>query len=365
MLNTIHDYKIYDKEILMVLKRDISVIYGLPGELSNLHNTDTELKNRLDIVQGDANTNGSIEKAKADALAYTDSKVKDLVDNHITPLENKMAIVQGDENTEGSIKKAKADAIAYTDTPSNNENPIIRLETLLWGGDELTFVAPAWLGFELLQNFYQTVEMKLKGEKQAFTHAAGIVFCHAKSPIRLMRQLANALADHNKNNYPDGREYNYWDYIILESTDYPSNNNIDDFFTQQYASLGIEKDRKPLRPAINWHKSKQTLNKLIQNEQLPKGQLYKILQQVDKTEAPTASWNDLNQTDYSPTTAQEKQEKRLLDISKGKLKNKLPKLAKNLFDLDINQPKQRLMFWVHLIETWDYLLPRCKKGDEQ
>lgn len=322
------------------------------------HENYAKLHNKIAVIYLDGN---SFSKKQRDFIQKEKEQSQEQAQQDFdTLIQNKRNdyLINLLQNMVCNIDNHFPDAIADAQNP--NELPIIRLETLLWGGDELTFVVPAWLGFEVLQNFYQEVEMKPEGEKKAFTHAAGIVFCHAKSPIRLMRQLANALADHNKNNYPDGREHNYWDYIILESIDYPTNNNIDDFFTQQYASLGIEKDRKPLRPAINWHKNKETLNKLIQDEQLSKGQLYKILQQVDKTEDSTASWDDLNQTTYTANTAQEKQEQQLIKISKGKLTNKLPKLAKDIFDLDINHPKQRLMFWVHLIETWDYLLPQSK-----
>lgn len=312
-----------------------------------------KLNNKIAVIYLDGNSfskkqRALINAAKDQEQAQTD--FDDLIQNKrndylISLLQNMIC----------NIDNRFPDAITGVD-----KAPIIRLETLLWGGDELTFVVPAWLGFELLQNFYHEVEIKPKGEK-AFTHAAAIVFCRAKSPIRLMRQLATALAEHNKNHYPDGREHNYWDYISLESIDYPSNNHIQDFFTQHYAKLGIENERKPLRPATNWHQSKEKLNALINKNELPKGQLYKILQKTNKNENPTASWNDLNSNEYTSETAQGKQEQRLLQVSKGNLKDKLPLLAKDLFDLDINQPKQRLMFWVHLIETWDYLLPQRKE----
>jgi hypothetical protein len=57
-----------------------------------------------------------------------------------------------------------------------------RLETLLWGGDELIWVLPAWQGWRVVQLFY-TASAKWKFENKPLTHAGGIVFCHHKANI--------------------------------------------------------------------------------------------------------------------------------------------------------------------------------------
>jgi len=76
----------------------------------------------------------------------------------------------------------------------------LRLETLLWGGDELIWVVPAWKGWETWQAFFDTVSRwpawKFDGKITfPLTHAAGLVFCHANAPIHRITGLAHELAD--------------------------------------------------------------------------------------------------------------------------------------------------------------------------
>ncbi len=67
-----------------------------------------------------------------------------------------------------------------------------RFETLLWGGDEMIWVVPAWHGWWLLSFALERMAgWKFKGEP--LHHAAGLVFCHAKAPIRRITKLAEAL----------------------------------------------------------------------------------------------------------------------------------------------------------------------------
>lgn len=79
----------------------------------------------------------------------------------------------------------------------------LRLETLLWGGDEVTFVMPACLGMVFARGFFDITSgwtMPVGGKAEPLTHAAGLVFCHHKTPIRQARQLAHDLADIAKDN---------------------------------------------------------------------------------------------------------------------------------------------------------------------
>lgn len=73
----------------------------------------------------------------------------------------------------------------------------LRLETLLWGGDELMFVIPAWLALAALQGFFAATRgWQIKGPKgnHDLTHAAGLVICHHKTPIRQAKRIAEELA---------------------------------------------------------------------------------------------------------------------------------------------------------------------------
>lgn len=68
------------------------------------------------------------------------------------------------------------------------------LETLLWGGDELIWVVPAWQGWKTLWLFYQQ-SRKWNFEGHPLTHAGGIVFCHHNAPIHRITALAKGLAE--------------------------------------------------------------------------------------------------------------------------------------------------------------------------
>ncbi|MCK5726928.1 MAG: hypothetical protein KAH22_08910 [Thiotrichaceae bacterium] len=254
--------------------------------------------------------------------------------------------------------------------PSDNKTSILRLETLLWGGDEMTIVVPAWLGFELMQMFFEETSdwnIKSEGKEIPLTHAAGLVLCSAKSPIRIMRDLAESIANDIKEN--SGRDENRWNYIILESIDYPSNNSFEDYWKQRYQAVGLDKT-KPLLPpkASDWIDQKQKLQKLILLGDLPRGQLYHIAQAIQNDQKASIQEQNLLWDDFfkpkikCPTTTEQAQkEQRLLQLGDAKtqrrLKAELPSIAKHLFSLALDDSIQRARFWIHLIETWDYLIP--------
>jgi hypothetical protein len=73
----------------------------------------------------------------------------------------------------------------------------LRFETLMWGGDELCFVMPAWLGLAFVEVFRKaTAGWNHCGK--ALTHGIGVVFCDHKTPIRLSRRVAKLIADKAK-----------------------------------------------------------------------------------------------------------------------------------------------------------------------
>jgi len=106
----------------------------ITDETNQRVNGDNSLDARLDVVQGDENTAGSILKAIKDAKAYTDQKALDADANLINAinaettlrinadasltasdgsLDARLDVVQGDENTAGSILKSLKDAKEY------------------------------------------------------------------------------------------------------------------------------------------------------------------------------------------------------------------------------------------------------------
>jgi hypothetical protein len=81
--------------------------------------------------------------------------------------------------------------------------PRIRLETLLWGGDEMVFAVPAWRGWELvgvLEKALRRFSYKA-GRAQVetyLTHSIGLCFTNVKTPVRQMSAMADELSDSAK-----------------------------------------------------------------------------------------------------------------------------------------------------------------------
>lgn len=88
---------------------------------------------------------------------------------------------------------------------NRNRDPndkLLRFETLLYGGDDMTFVVPAWLGWWLALAFfaysgdwsvaYRDKETE-KTEKAPMQFSAGLVFASYKTPIRALKKVASDL----------------------------------------------------------------------------------------------------------------------------------------------------------------------------
>lgn len=73
----------------------------------------------------------------------------------------------------------------------------LRFETLLFGGDDICFVFPAWGAFALmarLQEILAALAAPVAGNRQPLTFKAGMVIADRKSPIRDLRHVAEELA---------------------------------------------------------------------------------------------------------------------------------------------------------------------------
>ena len=78
----------------------------------------------------------------------------------------------------------------------------LRFETLMFGGDEVCLVCPAWLGWSLVGKLLQIFAgMRVpfapgsSDPGQKVTFAVGMAFAHHKSPIRDLREMASSLSD--------------------------------------------------------------------------------------------------------------------------------------------------------------------------
>jgi hypothetical protein len=215
---------------------------------------------------------------------------------------------------------------------------------LLWGGDEMLFVVPAWKGFELLDLFYKTSEdwqITIANKTEPLTHAGGIVFCPHNTPIYKIRELAQQLADGVKN-HPDGlgRKGNYFNYLTLESIDYPAE-SLTDFFAHKYNNLAEYRGYLP-------PKNLATLRNCRDLDLIPKSQAYTMAQAAC----------DLDMDNQETVDEYDKRYQRLLAISEQPeaLKELIKKLTALFYMPENSAEKVRqAMMWIHLVELWDYL----------
>lgn len=322
------------------------------------------------------------EPLKIDSLNFTDN-LKDLASHtKFNNLNNKMAVIYFDGNNFSHIQQAYIHSKVNSDGLSEEDAQIefdvliksyrrmflyellkffevnknaanhgdyffecdgqlqARLETLIWGGDEILLVVPAWLGMDVLQLFYRVSQDWKIGENR-LTHAGGIVFTQCNSPINKIQSLAIELADSIKNSGDSivGRRQNYYDYLVLESIDYPTE-ALNDFFKTKYDhdphNNSLSRARQYLKPsALAWDD--------VQAD-LPKSQFHRFVQ-----EAVAGSFHDNSDA----------VEQSLTRLNKNITQEQQHKLNA-LFNAHFTQQDNEHLLWpyIHFLELWDYLSPQ-------
>ena len=212
-------------------------------EIATLNSHQSHLKsleNKLAILYFDGNGFGGIQNELEDSCELY--KFDRLVQKRRKKwLKNLIETIRTDEDFKITIKRKKQTLDA------------IRLEVLLWGGDEIILAVPAWKGMHVLQHFYQFQRSFPRYNNKNLTHAGGLVFCHARTPIQRMQELAQEIADHIKDAHLDkidkySPDADLYDYVVLESVDYP---------TQSWKSL-LKKNMENLLKNTGNHKSRLT-----------------------------------------------------------------------------------------------------------
>jgi len=238
--------------------------------------------------------------------------------------------------------------VGFTDTLTENNE--LRLETLIWGGDEMLLVVPAWLGFDIIELFYQLSDTWCfstrsgSNDKIPLTHSGGLVFCSAKTPLPKMRSLAISLADRLKEMKHVGRQ-NCFDYQVLESIDYPVEDSLNAYFESRYGKK-MAASRFPIHPDIHWVcKNRERTRKIL--DTVPKGPIYRIAEYLTNDQPIEASSSIGRLASLmGPRDYQE-----LTDLLSALFRPLNPDSLEETGDPDNNWQ------WLHLIELWDYLAP--------
>lgn len=178
------------------------------------------LNNKLAVIYLDGNGFGNFQKScgTADDLQTFDKEIKGKRKAFLKALfEEKIC------KDDGWLFKGK-------------EGDEYRFEILLWGGDEMIFVVPAWKGWESLLFFYQQTKTWEYNGNPLF-HAGGLVFCHHKAHIHRITALAKELAEMAKLD----RKRNLFVVKALESFDHIGQDT-EGYFKAQAEKITGEKD---------------------------------------------------------------------------------------------------------------------------
>lgn len=209
---------------------------------------------------------------------------------------------------------------------ADKDKTLVRLETLLWGGDEIIWIAPAWKGWWLAQKFYELAERYIQHNDQALRHGAGLVFCHHNAPIARIDTLARNLA----NQFAKKAEFktsNKIAYEILESFDH-AGTNLHQYRAKQLAEQGSIDDL------------------LIDAENI--AILSNCVRQLKSLDFPHRKIHQILATKRQCDTAK-------TEMLEGKLRASIGTEGNSLLDEFLSRHSQDSPAgWQHLANFWDY-----------
>ena len=239
-------------------------------------------------------------------------------------------------------------------------NGLIRLETLLWGGDEIKLIVPAWLGWTVATLFFKTVvDLDLKFENKDLTYAMGMVLTHHKNPIRNIDNVAGILVDAIKEEFvtepmQKAPQYhkqwgNRMHCIVLESLETIPQKNYQAFTKKQYQTPS-----KDLSFTPETMKSICNLTQAINAAKFSRSRIHKIakgwLKEKDLEKASEYTLSLQRGLDFCNIDDDQKKDlfNRISDvtgteINENKISNLIP---------------QRGFRWLQVAELWDYLISK-------
>ena len=247
---------------------------------------------------------------------------------------------QWDEDLKEKRRQLLRELLAWLDaTPlGKTYDNRLRFETLLWGGDEMLFLLPAWLGLEFAQQFF-ALTAGWKHGNTMLTHAAGIVFASHSAPISQLQKLAKNLAEQGKR---FDRGQNTLSWIVLESFDRVGDNL--DGYWERNGIMGSGWEKLLLTP-----KKLADLRFVIPGlkDELPRSAMVRVL--CSLAASKTQNEIGLLQRSYQST-----------DQALGESKKPFEALWQSLCGSTWQSkpdsiPESDAVAWTVLLELWDYL----------
>lgn len=146
------------------------------------------LNGKIALIQVDGNSFGRIRRKTCDTAsrrsAFDDKIQKDCRERFLRDLRMRASSDPDFQFKEG-------------------DRTALRIELLMWGGDEFTLVVPAWKGLEVLERFFHfagDLQVESGFGTVPMTHRAAVIFCHYDAPILQIRRLAEELLSRTKKN---------------------------------------------------------------------------------------------------------------------------------------------------------------------
>lgn len=216
--------KSYGRKQKQLIYRDITGLAGDEGirfaqefrEIA-LHADDFPAAGKVAVFYADGNRFGKIQERLATTVEAQQAWDTDLRGKRAALLGRLLeSEVLNPEKKGDWLYDEALDDLGGTATGRAEKNVLsYRLETLLWGGDELIWVVPAWCGWRVATLFFEETA-KWEFEGKPLTHSAGMVICGYKAPIRRIAEIARNLADAAKS---ISRTENQLAVEVLESFD--------------------------------------------------------------------------------------------------------------------------------------------------
>ena len=178
------------------------------------------IRNKMAVLHFDGNGFTKIRnyiadhKGKAAALESFSQQLGEYRRELLGKVMDRLIKLQGDGDKE-TMKRGWVDV-------ARAAGRALRFETLEWAGDDVLWVAPSWLAFWLAEAFFTlSRSWTVDGYPYPLTHAAGIVLCDRKTPIRQARAMAEYLGKRAKKTMEWPNLFNVLQVEVFESADLP------------------------------------------------------------------------------------------------------------------------------------------------
>jgi hypothetical protein len=196
---------------------------------------------------------------------------------------------QFDRVVQGIQKKALRKIIEYSIVQEkdrhSNQTTSLRLETLLWGGDEIELIVPASQAWKALKTFLEeatkTPFRTEAGMQFNLTYSTGVVFCRHNLPILQIRRYADQLcylAKQQLSGNPEdfSNSDNRVAYLNMSSFDLIER-DIESFINSYHAPATVKDFTFNLHEIGTMHNTMMTVTRLF-----PKNKVYDIVEALQR-----------------------------------------------------------------------------------